>query len=97
MPDRIGMRLEVQYVLASEREAVVSLALDDGQDMAFSTFDSAPVSKGAGAVDLRAGVRMIHRPVLHCLVIMKKKNAKPADAPLAVTGITIDVKGLTKQ
>jgi len=97
MPDRIAMNIEVDYVLASESEGTIVLALDDGKDMEFTTFDSSKVSGGRGSVNLKAAARMIQRPVLHCLVILKKKDATSSDAPLAMTGNTIDIKGLTRR
>ena len=97
MPDKIAMNIEIEYVLTSESEGVVVLALDDGKDMEFSTFDSSKVSGGRGTVNLKGAARMIQRPVLHCLVILKKKGATSTDAPLAMTGMTIDIKGLTRR
>lgn len=97
IPDQIALNLEVHYLLASDPAGVVSLALDEDNDLQFSTFDSEKVGVGQGSVNLKAAVRMIQRPVLHCLVILKKKGAKPSDAPLASTGLTIDVKGLIRR
>ena len=97
MPDRIAMNIEVDYVLASESEGTIVLALDDGKDMEFTTFDSLMISGGRGSVNLKAAARMIQRPVFHCLVILKKKGATSSEAPLAMTGKTIDIKGLTRR
>jgi hypothetical protein len=97
IPDRIAMNIEVEYILASAPEGIISLALDEGNDMEFSTFDSSGVNRGRGAVNLKAAARMIQRPVLHCLVILKKKGAAPSDPPLATTGMTIDIKGLSRR
>jgi len=96
MPDRIAMKLDVDYTLTSESEGIVSLALDDAGEMEFSTFDNVKVSKGRGSVYLKAAARMIQRPVLHCLIILKKKGASPADPPLAITTMTIDINRITR-
>jgi hypothetical protein len=97
MPDRISLNLEVRYVLTSERDAVISLALDEHEDMTFTTFGTQKAWAGNRTVDLAASVRLIQRPVLHCLVILKKKGAQPSDPPLALTGMEIDIKRLTRR
>jgi len=74
----------------------VSLALDDVDEMKFTTFDSATVSSGSGVTDMKASARLIQRQSLHAIVVLKKKDAKPGEQPLAMTGFTIDLTKLKR-
>jgi hypothetical protein len=95
-PDRLALKLRVRYGLFSAVRAVVTLALDDSNEMAFSTFDKATVGRGEGEVEMKAGVRLFVRDTLHGMVILKRENAPADERPLAITCITINLEKLKR-
>jgi len=93
-PDRVWIKLHVRYELAGVDQGSLSLALNEKDEMDFSTFDSAPVKRGQGDIELKAEVRMFERDTLRCLVLLKKTASAPGDKPLAVAQVSIDLKQL---
>lgn len=96
MPDRVAIKLEIRYELASTAKGVLSLALDEKEAMDFSTVDSAPVTHGSGEVTLKASVRMFERETLHGIVLLRKIAPAPGEKSLAITSIEMDLKTLRR-
>ena len=96
VPDRVAIKLQVRYELASEAKGVLSLALDEKEEMDFSTVDSAPVTRGSGEVDLQASVRMFGRETLHGVVMLRKVAPAPGEKSIAITSIEMDLKTLRR-
>ncbi len=93
-PDRVAVRFEVRYAVVAEPAAEVSLALDDRDEMDFSTIDRVKVPRGEGTVDLRGAVRVFGRDTLNGLVLLRRPGARPDEKPLAVARLTIDLRSL---
>src|SRR6185295_3694615 len=93
-PDRVHIRVNIRYELFIADAGTVSLALNDRGEMDFSTFASAKVTRGQGEFDLKAEIRMLESDTLRCMVILMKSDATPADKPLAVTTVSINLKEL---
>ena len=91
-PDRVAVRLEVNYGLAGANQGTLSLALDERDDLQFSTYDHADIKQGSGAIALRGAVRVFGRDTLHGLVLLTKANAAPGEKPLALATLAIDLR-----
>lgn len=93
-PKTIIIKLEVEYVLTSKPKAVLLFVIDRDAEMNFVLADQKEVmgEKKKRKIEVVARLENFSRDTLRGILILQDPDTAVGSAPLAKTGISLDVK-----